>query len=213
MIPFRDLHPVFPRAALSLALVLLLATGCVSPGHRTSPPAGLAERLRELDASVDPTEAALAAETACVYSAELGQEYRVVWPPIWHNFLVNIGVRHRGLCYQWADDLSAKLETLHLRTLELHRGVARLETPREHSSVVLTACGQPFDQGIVLDAWRHSGRLYWAGVKEDKYPWVRVVVIPEDEPHGAGTAVSPTPPSNSAFGKSALSPGGVPAQN
>lgn len=169
------------RVVLSLALPLFLAAGCVSPGHRSSPPAGLAECLRQLDPSVDASEAALAAETACSYSAELGREYRVVWPPIWHNFLVNIGLRKRGLCYQWADDLSAKLETLHLCTLELHRGVARLDTPREHSSVVLTAWGQPFDQGIVLDAWRHSGRLYWAGVKQDKYPWIRVVVVPEDE--------------------------------
>ncbi|HOC52079.1 MAG TPA: hypothetical protein PKI07_13410, partial [Verrucomicrobiota bacterium] len=46
------------------------------------------------------------------------------------------------------------------------------ETRREHSSVVLTAPGQPFEQGIVLDAWRRSGRLYWSGVKEDKYPWI-----------------------------------------
>jgi hypothetical protein len=107
---------------------------------------------------------------------ELAREYRVVHPAIFHNVLVNIGVRKRGLCFQWADDLSAKLESLHLRTLRLRRGVARLDTRREHSSVVLTAPGQAFDRGIVLDAWRHSGRLFWSGVKEDKYPWIEVEV-------------------------------------
>ena len=72
---------------------------------------------------------------------------------------MNLGVRKRGLCFQWADDLTLKLQSLRLRTLQLHRGVARLDTRREHSSVVLTAPGQPFDKGVVLDAWRHSGRL------------------------------------------------------
>jgi hypothetical protein len=85
------------------------------------------------------------------------------------------------LCYQWADDLSAKLESLDLHTLKVRRGVARLETRREHSSVVLTAPGQAFDQGIVLDAWRHSGCLCWRPVKEDKYPWIEVEVVGEGE--------------------------------
>jgi hypothetical protein len=88
-----------------------------------------------------------------------------------------VWLRDRGLCFQWADDLSAKLDCLHLRTLKVRRGAARLETRREHSSVVLTAPGQAFDQGIVLDSWRHSGRLHWCGVREDKYPWIEVEVV------------------------------------
>jgi hypothetical protein len=134
-----------------------------------------------LSPAVAPAEATLAAETAYSYSAELAKEYRVVRPAILHNVLVNLGVRKRGLCFQWADDLSAKLESLHLRTLRVRRGVARLETRREHSAVVLTAPGQAFDQGIVLDAWRHSGRLCWRPVNEDKYPWIEVEVIAEGE--------------------------------
>jgi hypothetical protein len=92
------------------------------------------------------------------------------------------------LCFQWADDLSAKLQSLQLHTLQLHRGVARLETRREHSSGVLTASGQPFDEGIVLDAWHHSGRLYWGGVKQDRYPWIEVEVIAD------GAAQAPASP-------------------
>ena len=164
----------------ALGICLLLLAGCASLGHRERSPADLAERLRELGPSVDTREAALTAETACSYSLELARQYRVVRPALFHNVLVNIGVRQRGLCFQWADDLSTKLETLHLRTLSSRRGVARLETRREHSSVVLTAPGQPFEQGIVLDAWRRSGRLYWSGVKEDKYPWIEVKVITKE---------------------------------
>jgi len=137
--------------------------------------------LEALGPTVAPAEATLAAQTACSYSLELAKEYRVVRPAIWHNMLVNWGVRKRGLCFQWADDLSAKLESLQLRTLKVRRGVARLETRREHSSVVLTAPGQAFDQGIVLDAWRHSGRLHWSPVREDKYPWIEVEVVADAE--------------------------------
>jgi len=163
------------------AACLVGLAGCASPRSGESPAANLADRLEVLSPTVAPAEATLAAETAYSYSAELANEYRVVRPAILHNVLVNLGLRKRGLCFQWADDLSAKLESLHLRTLKVRRGVARLETRREHSSVVLTAPGQAFDQGIVLDAWRHSGHLYWCPVKEDKYPWTEVEVIAEAE--------------------------------
>ena len=91
---------------------------------------------------------------------------------------INAGLHSRGLCYQWADDLTAKLMTLHLRTLELHRGVAHLGTKHEHSCVVLTAPGQSFANGIALDAWRYSGRLNWSPVTTDKYAWQEVELIP-----------------------------------
>ena len=170
--------PLYCLAGLCLGLL----TGCATSGT----PEDLANRLRALSPSVNQTEATNTAETACSYSLQLAKEYRVIRPAIFHNVLVNLGLRQRGLCFQWADDLSSKLETLHLRSLNLHRGVARLDTRREHSSVVLTAQGQPFDQGIVLDAWRHSGHLVWAGVKEDKYPWIEVEVLDDATPSSLG---------------------------
>jgi hypothetical protein len=42
---------------------------------------------------------------------------------------------------------------------------------REHNCVVITAEGQDFFRGIVLDPWRNSGNLYWARVTADSYPW------------------------------------------
>lgn len=166
---------------LGFAGLSLLLAGCASPRAADNSVVQLAERLQCLGPTVSPGEAALAAETAHSYSLELARDYRVVRPAIVHNVFVNLGLRQRGLCFQWADDLSAKLESLKLQSLQLHRGVARMETRREHSSVVLTASGQPFNQGVVLDAWRHSGRLYWGDLKKDKYPWIEVEVLPEEE--------------------------------
>ena len=179
------------RSARQFALgtglcLLLLSSGCASYRQPVISSAGLAERLRGLSPSVDRQEAALTAETACVYSLELARQYRAVRPAWWNNVLINSGLKERGLCYEYANDLAAKLESLHVRTLAVRRGVASLNTRLESNCLVLTAPGQPFDQGIVLDAWRYEGRLHWCAVKEDKkYPWVETQAINE------GAAPSP----------------------
>ena len=41
----------------------------------------------------------------------------------------------------------------------------------EHNCIVVTACQQLFAEGVVLDAWRHSGRPWFGSVATDKYPW------------------------------------------
>jgi hypothetical protein len=65
-----------------------------------------------------------------------------------------------------------RLQALDLRTYHLHWGVAhRGNDLREHNSVVITANGQPFEAGLLLDPWRNSGDLYWAIVTTDSYPW------------------------------------------
>lgn len=167
---------------LCVGLWLMCLAGCATSKPAQVSATALAERLRDLGPKVAPAEAELAAVTAQTYSLDLARQYRVVRPAIFHNVLVNLGVRKRGLCFQWADDLTAKLQSLNLRTLQLHRGVARLDTRREHSSVVLTAPGQEFSEGVVLDAWRHSGRLFWGDVKQDHYPWKEVELVAEDGP-------------------------------
>jgi hypothetical protein len=128
--------------------------------------------MENLDPAVSPAEAQRLAACAYEYSSQLAQEYHAVRPAIWHNFLVNMGVKRRGLCYQWAEDLSAKLETLNLTTLTVRWGIARAGTYREHNSVVITARGHPFESGLVLDPWRRSGKLVWKPVGADKYPWL-----------------------------------------
>ena len=131
----------------------------------------LEKELAALAAGVNPGEARWVACRACESSQQLARQYGVIRPALFHNFLVNMGLKQRGLCYQWAEDLLAQLQTLALVTLQLHWGIARAGTYREHNCIVVTARGQPFDQGIVLDAWRHSGRVVWAHVSTDHYPW------------------------------------------
>ena len=85
-------------------------------------------------------------------------------------FLVNIGMRKRGWCGHWAQDIGARLIELNLKTLVLHWGVAYDHTSSENNCLVVTARNQPFQDGIILDGWRRAGRLFWCPViKDDEY--------------------------------------------
>jgi len=179
------------RIAIGLAAMFLL-TDCAEPtSTNVVEPAqtGAAEiilprgdiaaeaQLRTKLAMLSPTVRVDEAEklALCAYktSRRLAREYRVVFPPALNNVLINTGGRKRGLCYHWTEDLMRELDALKVETLELHWGEAFARTFSENNGVVVTAKGQPFAQGIVLDAWRYQGRLYWGPVRKDPegYPW------------------------------------------
>jgi len=129
--------------------------------------------LLGLGDTVDPIEAQRVAETAVVYPMILANRYDLVRPPIWHNALVNIGIRDRGLCFHWTADLMNRLYRLNTKSFTFYWAIANHDDSLrlEHNSVVVTAKGQDFMGGIVLDGWRDSGRLFWCPVRSDKYPW------------------------------------------
>ena len=132
----------------------------------------LEQELIGLSTRVDTAEARILAETAVRESAVLAEEYQLVRPAVAHNLLVVFGIRERGLCYHWTEDLMSKLQALGLKSFQLHWGVAyRGSELREHNCVVVNAKGQRFAKGIVLDPWRNSGNLFWAQVAKDRYPW------------------------------------------
>ena len=87
--------------------------------------------------------------------------------PIFNNFLIYHGLRKRGYCYQWSEDLLIALDKLKLTSLELHWGDHDRGTWRENNCVVVTANGQPFKRGIMLECWRHLGHLYFGPVASD----------------------------------------------
>jgi hypothetical protein len=176
----RRPHPLsFQLSASSFQLqsaFLLLSIGLLaaslSPERMSSNVDALRRELAALGPGTDKAEAGMVAETAVTYSGRLAEEYRIVPPARLHNLLIQVGIKDRGLCYHWTEDLMKRLQALDLRTYELHWGVAhRGNDLREHNSVVITANGQPFEAGLLLDPWRNSGDLYWAVVNTDSYPW------------------------------------------
>ena len=138
------------------------------PAKDSSKAEELANQLAGLSRRVDPNEATLVTQCAFSTVARLRQEYRMFGTPIFNNFLVFHGWRKRGYCYQWSEDLLLALDTLKLKTLELHWGEAYAGTYRENNCVVVTAKGQMFDRGMILDCWRHFGHLRWNLVPSDE---------------------------------------------
>ena len=117
--------------------------------------------------TVDPREAELLSVTAHTMSRQLAREYGVVGDPAIHNYLINIGVKKRGICADYTHDIGARLKEFHFKTLVLHWGAAYAKESDENNALVVTARNQPFVDGIVLDGWRRGGRLFWCAVKND----------------------------------------------
>src|SRR5437762_3624827 len=138
------------------------------PGKDVAKAEELANQLASLSRRVDPNEATLVAQCAFSTVARLRQEYRMFGTPIFNNFLVYHGLRKRGYCYQWSEDLLVALDTLKLKTLELHWAESYAGTYRENNCLVVTAKGQPFDRGMILECWRHFGHLRWNLVPSDE---------------------------------------------
>ena len=138
------------------------------PGKDVAKAKELANQLASLSRRVDPNEATLVTQCAFSTVARLRQEYRMFGTPIFNNFLVYHGLRKRGYCYQWSEDLLLALDTLKLKTLELHWGEAYAGTYSENNCIVVTAKGQPFERGMILECWRHFGHLRWNLVPSDQ---------------------------------------------
>jgi hypothetical protein len=127
----------------------------------------LADQLASLSPRVNRDEAKLLADCAFVTVGKLRREYRMFGTPIFNNFLIYHGLRKRGYCYQWSEDLLLSLDKLHLKSLDLRWGEYDPNTWRENNCIVVTAKGQPFNRGIMLECWRHLGHLYFGLVASD----------------------------------------------
>jgi hypothetical protein len=130
--------------------------------------------LMALGPSVDPAEAARAARVAVTAPLTWARDWRLVDPPLIHNFKVVNGLREKGVCQDFADAMHMALQAEGLGTLQIHRAIANARNLRlEHATVILTARGQPMEQGVVLDPWRlGQGQLWFGRVSEDdRFDW------------------------------------------
>ena len=163
----------------SLIFAGLTLAGCGAPGGPVTATPSQVEALEvaflAMGDTVDPAEAARAAEVTYLSTRQQALAYEITDAPLIHNIKVNHGLRPRGLCYQWADDLEARLRAENFQTLEIHRAIANSENAIliEHSTVILSSHGDTMQDGVVLDGWRYGGDLFWAPFDEDtRYGWV-----------------------------------------
>ncbi|CUH44316.1 hypothetical protein [Ruegeria atlantica] len=169
-------------ASVMALLSLVMITACSAPLRTTGDEVQrLATEIRSLGPDIDPEEANRAARIAYSYTAQLVQEYEITDPPLIHNAKVNKGLRPRGLCWHWAEDIERRLKQENFQTLDLHRAIANADNQFriDHSTAIISRKGETMFDGVVLDPWRYGGVLFWSPLVEDtKYEWVpRSVVL------------------------------------
>nr|WP_255596717.1 hypothetical protein [Cognatishimia sp. MH4019] len=162
------------RSAAALALTAPLAACATTGASTVQDPAPLADALAALDPTVSRAEANRAAALAFRLAAQLARDYQVTDPPLIHNSKVHAGLRDRGLCNHFAEDMLARLRQESFQTLKLHWATSP-STPLRivHHAPAISSANGTFRDSIILDAWRNSGRLFWAPVSEDtRYNWM-----------------------------------------
>ncbi len=160
--------------SLMFVMAILMISGCaVKPTVDKSNIDELALAIQGLGPGVDPEEAERAAHIAYNYSLQLAQEYQITDPPIIHNALVIQGLRERGLCNHWAEDINKRLKQERFRTLTVHWATAPPSAFRIiHHAAVVSRRGDTIYDGVVLDPWRYGGVLYWSQTQADeRYNW------------------------------------------
>lgn len=179
--------------AVALATLAACATPPPSTGNEVE---RLAAQIQGLGPDIDPEEARRAAQIAYAYTDQLVQEYQITDPPLIHNAKVNKGLRPRGLCWHWAEDIERRLDQEQFETLEMHRAIANADNPFriDHSTAIISRKGESMYEGVVLDPWRYGGVLYWSPLADDtRYDWVPREVVLEQRRQEQVARLAPFP--------------------
>ena len=107
------------------------------------------------------------------YTQKLRQTFKRTSSPLYHNFLVNINIKEKGLCYHWSDALYLHLKAQNYQDFEFHLVGANIgKYWTEHNALVIIAKGTDIQKGIVIDPWRKLHSLYFGEINKDKaYQW------------------------------------------
>lgn len=107
------------------------------------------------------------------YTKILRQNFKRTLSPLYHNFLVNINIKDKGLCYHWSDALYLHLNSQKYQNFEFHLVGANIgKYWSEHNALVIIAKGKTIEEGILLDPWRKLHTLYFVKINKDKkYQW------------------------------------------
>lgn len=158
-----------------LLLLSFLLLGCVviEPSVSKIKIKQLSLLLHDLDKHIPQEEARQLSQDIFYETQTLTKEFELIYPPVFHNVLVNVGLREKGLCYHWSDALYVHLSQKKYNSFEFHLMGANIgEYFSEHNVLLVVAKGKKVDEGIIIDPWRDSGKLYFSKVREDTiYQW------------------------------------------
>src|SRR5215469_14381756 len=167
--PFSDAFVVDRHCVCRPAAAVRLVS---STAPRFGPSGSPGKSIRGALAASNREEAEMLARCAYATVSQLRQQYGMIGSPMFNNFLIHLGVKKRGYCYEWTEDLLVALDALKLTSLELHWAETHARTWRENNALVVTAKGQPFQRGIILECWEDFGHLRWGPILGQRDPYV-----------------------------------------
>ncbi len=134
----------------------------------------LTHLLQSLDVNISRGEAKQLSTALFTQTNLLSTQFQMTSPPQYHNFLVNIGLKEKGLCYHWSDALYAYFSQETYPSFAFHLMGANIgEYWGEHNTLVVSAKDKEPQEGVVIDPWRNAGKLYFSKVVDDRvYRWV-----------------------------------------
>ncbi|MFP4486866.1 MAG: hypothetical protein ACOCP1_03195 [Campylobacterales bacterium] len=162
------------RGFFLLFLVSFFA-GCSlkTPTHNELNSRALSLALQSLSSSVSKEDAQNVANLSYKVSKELNNKFQRSSSPMFHNFLVNIGLKSNGLCYEYANELLEALRVLGPKSLNIYSVVSKKGEYFEHNALLVTS-KEELNNGVILDPWRSANPLFWIDLSKDRYNW-RVV--------------------------------------
>jgi len=157
---------------LLLSLFFLACTS-TSPDRSQNRVEALSVLLKSLNSSISSREAKLLSSEIFGETNRLRKEFNPTAQPQFNNFLINVGVKEKGLCYEWSDALYAYFSKKQYASFEFHLLVAdKGKYFAEHNTLVVVGKGGKVLEGIVIDPWRDPKKLYFSKVGADKkYEW------------------------------------------
>ncbi len=191
--PMKTTPLIFMKTSWLLFLCTTFLVSCAAVNHgedyrvdKGEVVAQLANQKARLVADLDTMlgvqdpESSILAEKIVSCIVRLSKEYDIQTTASVHNFFIHLGIKERGLCCHWTQDLYRVLLELNLAKYEFMWGVSKHGSLREHNSLVVVGAGKPFKSGIVIDPWRFAGAVFWSKVSSDEYSW-------QVHPHDDGT--------------------------
>jgi hypothetical protein len=105
----------------------------------------------------------------------LNKVFQRTTSPKYHNFLITLGLKKKGLCYHWSDALYHHFKTQKsYPSFTFHLMVSNKGSYwKEHNTLVIVPIDQAIEEGVIIDPWRDTHQLYFSKVKDDTdYHWI-----------------------------------------
>lgn len=156
---------------LYLSIIILSFMGCTKQPILEKQDEFLSQKLISLDKSINKKRASEISYKILKASKDIKDEFQPISYPWINNTLVNLGIKQKGLCWEWRDEFYNHLEGK-IEPFDMQKVVANKGMLNEHNAIVLISKSSNIQNSILIDLWRFSGTPHIVTAKDDdSYIW------------------------------------------